>query len=68
MLLSHIQTIRCSAKRIASHEKIDREESPERVRVVNNERAESIKMLCNTDINDHCAYDHELNSDRYLQS
>ena len=65
MPLTHIQTIRCCAKRVASRDKIDREESLERVRVVNNERAEYIKMLYDTNINDHYAYDFLLNSDRY---
>ena len=65
MPLNDIQTIRCCAKRVASRDKINREESPERVRVVNNECAEYIKMLYNTDINDHCVYDLTLNSDRY---
>ena len=45
MPLTDIQTIRCCAKRVASRDKINREESPERVRIVNNERAEYIKML-----------------------
>jgi len=65
MLLTHIQTIRCCAKRITSSDIINREESPERVRVVNNECTEYIKMLYNTDINDHCAYELTLNPDRY---
>lgn len=53
------------AKRIASREQIDREESLERVREVNKERAEYIQMLYNTDINDPSTYDLTLNSDRY---
>ena len=65
MPLTDIQTIRCCAKRVASRDKINREESPERVRVVNNECAEYIKMRYDTDINDHCVYDLTLNSDRY---
>ena len=55
MPLTDIQTIRCCAKRVASRDKINRETSPERVRIVNYERAEYIKMLYVTDINDHCA-------------
>ena len=53
------------AKRVASREQIDREESIKLVRKVNNERAEYIRMLYETDINDPSAYDLVLNSDRY---
>ncbi len=53
------------AKRIASRKQINREQSLQRVREVNTERAEYIKMLYNTDINDPSAYDLTLNSDRY---
>ena len=53
------------AKRVASREQIDREESLKLVRKVNNERAEYIRMLYDTDINDPSAYDLILNSDRY---
>jgi len=53
------------AKRVASREKIDREESIELVRKVNKERAEYIQMLYDADINEPSAYDLVLNSDRY---
>lgn len=53
------------AKRVASREQIDTAESIERVRKVNKERAEYIRMLYDHDINDHSAYDLVLNSDRY---
>ena len=53
------------AKRVASREQIGTEESIKLVREVNNERAEYIRMLYNTDINDPSAYDLVLNSDRY---
>ncbi len=53
------------AKRIASRKQINREQSLQRVREVNTERAEYIQMLYNTDINDPSAYDLTLNSDRY---
>ena len=53
------------AKRIASRKQINREQSLQRVREVNTERAEYIHMLYNTDINDPSAYDLTLNSDRY---
>ena len=45
MLLTIIQIIRCCAKRVASREKFDREASPERVRVENNQRAEYINAI-----------------------
>ena len=53
------------AKRVASHEKISTQESIKRVRGVNSERAEYIKMLYDTDINNNAEYDLILNSDRY---
>ena len=53
------------AKRVAEREQISTEESIERVREVNNERAEYIKMLYHTDINNNAEYDLILNSDRY---
>jgi cytidylate kinase len=53
------------AKRIASRKQMNREQSLQRVREVNSERAEYIQMLYNTDINDPSAYDLTLNSDRY---
>ena len=53
------------AKRVASREQISTEESIRLVQQVNNERAEYIKMLYDTDINDPSAYDLVLNSDRY---
>ena len=53
------------AKRIASRKQINREQSLQRVREVNTERAEYIQMLYNTDISDPSAYDLTLNSDRY---
>ena len=53
------------AKRVASREQITTEESIKLVRKVNNERAEYIRMLYDTDINDPSAYDLVLNSDRY---
>ena len=53
------------AKRVAKREQINTAESIERVREVNNERAEYIRMLYDTDINEPSAYDLTLNSDRY---
>ncbi len=53
------------AKRVASREQIDREESMELVHKVNKERAEYIQMLYDADINEPSAYDLVLNSDRY---
>lgn len=53
------------AKRVASREQMGIEESRKLVREVNNERAEYIQMLYDTDINDPSAYDLILNSDRY---
>ena len=53
------------AKRVASREQIATEESIKLVRKVNNERAEYIRMLYDTDINAPSAYDLVLNSDRY---
>jgi len=53
------------AKRVASREKISTQESIKLVREVNSERAEYIKMLYDTDINNSAEYDLILNSDRY---
>ena len=53
------------AKRVAKREQINTAESIERVREVNDERAEYIRMLYDTDINEPSAYDLTLNSDRY---
>ncbi len=53
------------ARRIAEREQITLEESTRRVREVNQERAEYIKMLYHADINDNASYDLILNSDRY---
>jgi cytidylate kinase len=53
------------ADRVAKREHISKEESLKKVRSVNSERAEYIKMLYDTDINDNAGYDLILNSDRY---
>ena len=53
------------ARRIAEREQISLEKSTRRVREVNQERAEYIKMLYDADINDNTSYDLILNSDRY---
>ena len=53
------------ARRVAKREQINKEESIQRVQEVNNERAEYMRMLYDTDINDNSAYDLMLNSDRY---
>jgi len=53
------------ARRIAKREKIDKEESIQRVQEVNNERAEYMRMLYDADINENSVYDLVLNSDRY---
>jgi len=53
------------ARRIAEREQITLEESTKKVREVNQERAEYIKMLYHADINDSSSYDLILNSDRY---
>ena len=53
------------AKRVAKREKTSTQESRKRVREVNDERAEYIKMLYDTDINNNAEYDLILNSDRY---
>ena len=53
------------ARRIAEREQITLEESTKKVREVNQERAEYIKMLYDADINDNSSYDLILNSDRY---
>jgi cytidylate kinase len=53
------------ARRIAEREGITLEESARRVREVNHERAEYIKMLYHEDINDNTSYDLVLNSDQH---
>ena len=53
------------AKRVASRENISTKESIKLVREVNSERAEYIKRLYDTDINNNTGYDLILNSDRY---
>jgi len=53
------------AKRVAAREGIDINEGAERVREVNKERADYVRMLYDADINDPAAYDLILNSDRY---
>ena len=53
------------AKRVAKREQISTAEGIERVREVNDERAEYMRKLYDTDINDTSAYDLMLNSDRY---
>ena len=53
------------AERVASREKIDIKDAIKLVNEVNNERAEYIKILYDTDINDPSNYDLVLNSDRY---
>jgi cytidylate kinase len=53
------------ARRVARREQISNAESTKRVREVNSERAEYIRMLYKHEINDHSAYDLVLNSDRY---
>ena len=53
------------AERVASREEIDINDAIDKVREVNNERAEYIKKLYDTDINEPSNYDLVLNSDRY---
>jgi hypothetical protein len=53
------------ARNVASRENISLEDAHQRVRDVNLERAEYIKMLYDADINDLSNYDLVLNSDRY---
>ncbi len=53
------------ARRVAKREQINKEESIQRVQEVNNERAEYMRKLYDTDINENSAYDLMLNSDRY---
>lgn len=53
------------AETVASREGIKINDAIKRVREVNNERAEYIRMLYDTDINDPSTYDLILNSDRY---
>lgn len=55
------------AERIAKREEINIEDAFERAREVNNERAEYILKLYDTDINAPSNYDLVLNSDRYDQ-
>jgi len=53
------------ARRVASREDIDIDQARQRVRDVNGERGEYIKMLYHADINDPALYDLVLDSDRY---
>ena len=53
------------AERVASRERIDIKDAIKLVDEVNNERAEYIKKLYDTDINEPSNYDLVLNSDRY---
>ena len=53
------------ARRVAERKNISLEEALEKVRSVDQERAEYIRKLYDTDINDPLAYDLVLNSDRY---
>ncbi len=56
------------AERIAEREEINIEDAIDRVQEVNNERAEYLLKLYDTDINDPSNYDLVLNSDRYDQA
>ena len=53
------------AERVAERENISMEEALQQVHDVDQERAEYIRKLYNTDIDDPLAYDLVLNSDRY---
>ena len=53
------------AERVASRERIDIKDAIKLVHEVNNERAEYVKKLYDTDINEPSNYDLVLNSDRY---
>jgi cytidylate kinase len=53
------------ARNVASRENISHDDALQRVREVDLERAEYIKMLYDADINDLSNYDLVLNSDRY---
>ena len=53
------------AERVASREEININDAIDKVREVNNESAEYIKKLYDTDINEPSNYDLVLNSDRY---
>lgn len=53
------------AERVASRDRVDIKEAIKLVDEVNNERAEYIKKLYDTDINEPSNYDLVLNSDRY---
>jgi len=53
------------AERVASRENIGIKAAMELVNEVNNERAEYIKKLYDSDIDDPCSYDIVLNSDRF---
>jgi len=55
------------AERVAERENIDMEEALQQVHDVDQERAEYIHKLYNTDIDDPLSYDLVLNSDRYDQ-
>lgn len=58
-------SVEMCADRVASREHISKEESLKKVRKVNSERTEYIKMLYDADINNNTSYDLILNSDRY---
>ena len=53
------------AERVAERENISLEEAMQKVRTVDQERADYIHKLYNTDIDDPLSYDLVLNSDRY---
>jgi cytidylate kinase len=53
------------AERVAERENISLEEAMQKVRTVDQERAEYIRKLYDTDIDDPLSYDLVLNSDRY---
>lgn len=53
------------AERVAERENIDMEEALQQVHAVDQERAEYIRKLYDTDIDDPLSYDLVLNSDRY---
>jgi hypothetical protein len=53
------------AQRVAERENISLEEAMQKVRTVDQERAEYIHKLYNSDIDDPLSYDLVLNSDRY---
>lgn len=53
------------AERVAEREKIDMEAAMQKVRDVDQERAEYVRKLYDADIDDPLAYDLVINSDRY---